>query len=208
MKKKFFTSRNIAFLAVLVALIVVLQLWGSYIRIGAVNFSFVLIPIVLGAIMLGPIAGAFLGFVFGLVVLINGIVGSDPFTFFLFSEQPVFTVILCFVKGIAAGLVSGVLFKVIKGKNKYAAVITSAVAAPIVNTGLFVLGGLTLLNGTLAELSGGASVAYFLIIQCAGINFLVEFALNLILAPALYRVIRLFMKEDIQEETVEDNKQD
>lgn len=52
-RKKFFTSRNIAFLAVLTALVVVLQLWGSYIRIGGTNLSFVLVPIVLGAVMVG-----------------------------------------------------------------------------------------------------------------------------------------------------------
>ncbi len=194
MKKKFFTSKNIAFLAVLVALIIVLQLWGGYVKIGVVNFSFTLIPIVLGAIMLGPAAGAFLGFAFGLIVLINGIIGSDAFTFYLFSDVPVFTVVLCIVKGVAAGFVSGLLFKFLKNKNKYAAVFVAAAAAPIVNTGLFIAGGF-MISKTLSALSGGKSVAYFLIIQCAGINFLVEFALNLILAPALFRVIKLFMKD-------------
>ena len=44
---------------------------------------------------------------------------------------------------------------------------------------------------TLADnfVADGSSVLYFLIIGCAGINFIAEFALNLILAPALYRVL-------------------
>ena len=67
--KRFFTSRNIAFLAVLVALIIVLQLWGGNIRIGGTSLSFVLVPIVIGAVMLGPVAGAFLGLLLGLITL-------------------------------------------------------------------------------------------------------------------------------------------
>ena len=51
-KKRFFTSRNIAFLAVLLALVIVLQLWGSAIPIGATRISLTLVPIVLGAVML------------------------------------------------------------------------------------------------------------------------------------------------------------
>ena len=86
-RKKFFTSRNIAFLAVLTALVVVLQLWGSYIRIGGTNLSFVLVPIVLGAVMVGPLAGAFLGLLFGSIVIAMGVT-SDPFTIFLFSQNP------------------------------------------------------------------------------------------------------------------------
>ena len=53
--KDFFSARNIAYLAVLSALVIVLQLWGSAIQIGlaGLNLSFVLIPITLGAIILG-----------------------------------------------------------------------------------------------------------------------------------------------------------
>ena len=68
-RKSFFTARNVAFLSILLALVIVLQVFGSYIRIGATPLSFVLVPIVLGAVMIGPLAGLFLGFAFGLIVL-------------------------------------------------------------------------------------------------------------------------------------------
>lgn len=188
-KKRFFTSRNIAFLAVLLALVIVLQLWGSAIKIGTTSLSLVLIPIVLGAVMIGSLAGAFLGFAFGLVVLIVGITGVDNFTFILFTDHPVLTSALCLVKGTAAGLVAGLLFRLIQGKNRYAAVITAALSAPIVNTGLFILGAL-LMSGTLSAnfVSEGSSVIYFLVIGCAGVNFLIEFAVNLVASPAIYTV--------------------
>ena len=200
-QKAFFTSKNIAFLAVLLALVIVLQIWGGYIKIGPVNFTFTLVPIVLGAIMIGPLAGAFLGFAFGVVALVNGIVGNDVFTYYLFAQQPVFTAALCLVKGAAAGLVSGYLYRLLRKKHEYLAVFVASVSAPIVNTGLFVLGGLMMsgtIAGFLSSANNGSSVAYFLIITCAGINFLVELAINLVFAPALYRVSNLFMKKNTE----------
>ena len=205
-KKAFFTSRNITFLAVLLALVIVLQIFGGYIKIGPVNFTLTLVPIVLGAVMLGPLAGLILGFAFGLVTLINGVVGNDVFTFYLFSQQPVFTTVLCFVKAIAAGLAASYAYRLIVKKNQYAAVFTAAIVAPVVNTGLFILGGL-MMSGTIAgfmqSVGNTASVVYFLIIGCAGINFLVELGLNLVAAPALYRVSGLCIKSPAAEDTDE-----
>ena len=55
-------------IAVLAALVVVLQLLSSVIKIGTVSITLTLIPIVVGAAFYGPGAGAILGTVFGLVV--------------------------------------------------------------------------------------------------------------------------------------------
>ena len=117
-RKKFFTSRNIAFLAVLVALVVVLQVMSTLIgRLGGTPLSLVLIPVVLGAVMLGPLAGTLLGFIFGVVVAVCGVTGFDGWTFLLFTEQPVLTVLLCLVKGTAAGAAAGLLNKLIARKT-------------------------------------------------------------------------------------------
>ena len=51
-------------LALLIALVFVLQMLGSFIKIGPLPMSFVLVPIVIGAFLLGWREGAFLGFVF------------------------------------------------------------------------------------------------------------------------------------------------
>ena len=94
-EKKFFTSKNLAILGILSAFIVVLQVFGSYIAIGTVRLSFVLVPIVLGGIMTGVWGGAFLGLIFGVITLIMGVVGLDGFTFILFSDHPFLTVATC-----------------------------------------------------------------------------------------------------------------
>lgn len=194
-KNTFFTSKNIAVLGILGAFVVVLQVFGSYFKIGTVQFSFVLVPIVIGAILTGAIGGAILGFLFGVITLIMGIAGVDQFTFILFSDHPFLTILTCIVKATAAGYLSGLIYSLVSKKNKTAAVFSAAALAPIVNTSLFIIGAL-FMSDTLTEnfVQSGTSVMYFLIIGCAGINFLVEFAIDLLLAPSVYRIIKVVKK--------------
>lgn len=184
-------------LAILAALVVVLQLVGSSIHVGPVSFSLVLIPIVVGAVLLGPTAGALLGLVFGAVTVIAGLTGADFFTNFLLQRQPALTVILCLTKATLAGMCAGLVFRVLKGWNRWVAIILASATAPIINTGIFVLGTLTLFQPTLEQYIlevgpengfGGVSVMYFILILCAGFNFLVELGVNLVASPAIYRV--------------------
>lgn len=188
-------ARTITWLAVLLALVIVLQIWGSAIRIGPVSISLVLVPIVLGGMILGPFYGAVLGFVFGLITLIAGITGADGFTFILLADHPALTGAVCLVKGTAAGFVSGIVYLALKNRNKYAATFVSAALAPVVNTGLFILGAL-LMSDTIGGnfVAEGSTVIYFLVIGCAGVNFLVEFGLNIVLAPGIFRVAEVVEK--------------
>ena len=193
-KQKFFTSKNITFLGVLTALIIVLQVLGSNIVVfGTVRLSFVLVPIVLGAIMLGVRGGVFLGVVFGLITIIMGAVGADPFTYVLLNESPFLCVATCLVKAVCAGLISALTYKAVSVRNKTIALFVSAIVAPVVNTGLFILGALAMgdvLNDNFV--ANGESLIHFLIIGCAGINFLVELSINVVLAPALRVVLKAF----------------
>ncbi|MGN1062682.1 MAG: ECF transporter S component, partial [Candidatus Scatosoma sp.] len=84
-KANYFSAKRVAGLAILLALVIVLQTALGSVKIGATSFSLVLIPIVLGGILYGAWAGAFLGFVFGLITLIYGITGADYFTMVLFQ---------------------------------------------------------------------------------------------------------------------------
>ena len=184
-------------LAVLLGIVIFLQCFFAQIVVGTTSFSVVLVPIVVGAILLGPGAGALLGFAFGAVVLIYGIIGQDAFTNMLFVAQPAFTALICLGKGTAAGLLAGIAYRLIAKVNAFWASVAAAAIAPIANTGLFILGGLTLVKGTLeANLStfGADSVLIFLVVFCAGINFIVEFGVNMILAPAIYRIITVVKK--------------
>lgn len=187
---------KLTIMAVLTALVIVLQLFGSIFKIGAVNLSFVLIPIVLGGIFVGKIGGSFLGFLFGLITLIAGITGADTFTHILFTNSPVITALICLGKGTLAGFGAALLYQLLSKKNSYVATFIAGAAAPIINTGLFIFGSLFLKDVISTNfVEEGTTFLYFLIISCAGINFIAEFIINLVFAPGIYTIVKAFKKK-------------
>ena len=180
-------------MALLCALIIVLQQIVIPLP-GGLTLSLVLIPIVVGAVLFGPSAGAILGGVFGLVVtflVITGGAGELPTMMWI--ANPVMTVAICLLKGIAAGLVAGLIAKALSQK-KYLGIVLAAAAAPIVNTGIFLLGLFTCFYKVMQEFADkigmpGVSMIYFAVIVLVGVNFLVEFAVNLVCSPAIVRVV-------------------
>jgi uncharacterized membrane protein len=186
-------------LAVLSAIVLVLQLAGIAIRLPflATPVSLVGIPIALGAMLLGPAAGAWLGFVFGAeVVIVLGVMGQDPFTGTLFQDHPILTTLLCLTKAIAAGLVSGLIYKYLKKIPDMARVVLASLAFPVVNTGIFILGSYTMMDTFQSNFLGdGTSMFYFLVIGCAGLNFIFEFAINAVFSPSIKRIIDIVSKK-------------
>lgn len=195
--QKFFSTKNIVYFAVLTALVIVLQLWGSAIQIAGVSLNLSLIPIVLGALILGIGGGALLGFISGLIVFLSGVIGVEPFTNYLFINHPVYTAFICLAKTTVAGAVSGLVYKFFREKRKYLGTYLSSALVPIVNTTLFVV--LTLfISGTLKSggyVKDGDTVIYTLIFVFAGVNFLIELAINILVAPALFRVVDVLEKQ-------------
>lgn len=200
-KNSFFTAKYVAYLGVLTALVIVFQMLSGFMKIGATTFCLVLVPIVLGGIILGVAAGAILGGVFGLIVIIDALIGLDPFTLYLLGEQPVFTVLLCLLKGVAAGVIPALAYKFISKKSKYAAVFVAAVLAPLCNTGVFAVGAFIIMKPILDFFAAagvdttGFSPAYIVFILLIGVNFFVELAINLVLAPAVYTVNNVVEKK-------------
>ena len=191
-KKTMATTLRMVELAILTAVIVVLQLTGTAIKLTALgtSVSMVLIPIVLGAVLLGPAAGAWLGGVFGCITYLMGVFGMDAFTAILFQAHPFLTALVCFGKGIAAGWCAGMVYRLLSKKNATVSLFLASAAAPIVNTGLFILGAL-LMSDTLTAnfVAEGSTVLYFLVIVCAGVNFVLELALNLVVAPSISTIV-------------------
>lgn len=193
-------------MAMLIALVIVLQLLGSFIKIGPLPMSFVLVPIVVGACILGARAGAALGAVFGIITMIMGIAGVDAFSFLLWEANPVWFVIICLLKAIAAGFFSGLIYKLLGKafgeKYVYLRTVIAAVTAPIVNTGIFALGMLLFFFNTMQGLPamfpdsfGQFENAFQLVfLGLAGFNFLGEFIVNLVLSPAIVRITDVVKK--------------
>ena len=152
-KQKFFSAKNVAYLAVLLALVIVLQVFASMIPVGGAQLNFSLIPIVLGAILLGPAGGAFLGFACGVVVLIQVItLPTVPFYAVIWTYSPVVTTFTCILKTTVAGMNGAI-------------------------TGHMDMNGMNLL--------------VFILVGLVTFNFFIELALNLVIAPAIHRVVLL-----------------
>ncbi len=193
-RSKFFSAKNVTALAILLALVIVLQALGGSFSIGVVTLNFTLIPIVLGAILLGAWAGAFLGFASGVVVLIQVIIAPAGFYFIIWTYSPIVTTLICLVKTTVAGWLAGFLFNMIEGKNRYVAVFIAAAIVPIANTALFVL-GCTAMWDTIALVSEGENVFKFILVGLVTFNFFAELAVNLLVAPALHTVYGVVEKQ-------------
>ncbi len=191
-KKGAFSARNIAMLGVLTALVFVFQFLAPYLNIGGTSFALVLIPIVLGSVLIAPWAGAFLGFVFSTIVFLCGLFAMDPFTHLMIETNWFLTFAIVYLKGVLAGLVPGLVFKLFKDKNQHLAVFVSSVSAPVVNTGIFILGTLLCQSVFFASYEQFASTIFTSIIL---INFLVELAINIIANPAVYTIIKVIEKK-------------
>ena len=173
------------------AIVVVLQLLGGGIKFGIFSISLVLVPIVVGSAVYGWKAGAWLGFAFGVTVLLSGDASA-------FLTVDVFgTVLVVLAKGIGCGLVAGFLYKALSSANRALAVFVAALACPVVNTGIFLLGCKIFFLDTVAAWGaalGFENVASYMFFGLAGTNFLIEMAVNIVLAPMILRLIKIKMR--------------
>ncbi|MBE6690178.1 MAG: ECF transporter S component [Ruminococcaceae bacterium] len=192
LKNQKISTRQLTLGAMLTALVVVLQLVGSFIRLGPFSVSLVLIPIVVGAATCGPYIGAWLGLVFGVVVLASG----DAAFFLQFNAPATIAVVL--TKGIGAGFLAGLVYTALEKVNRYVAVVVSAVVCPLVNTGIFLIGCLLFFQEAVAVLAEGAgftgSATAYMFVGLAGFNFLFELGFNLILSPVIVRLLNIRKK--------------
>ncbi len=180
-------TQSITLLGLMTALVVVLQLLGSFIHLGLFSISLVLVPIVIGATLLGPLAGGWLGLAFGVTVLISG----DAAFFMGFNAAG--TIITVLVKGVAAGVAAGVVYSALQKWNRWVAILVSALVCPVVNTGVFVAGCFLFFFGDLTAVAAdaGKSVVAYIFLVLVGGNFLFEVLFNLVLAPAILRLTEI-----------------
>ena len=186
-------------LGLLSGLIILLQMYVVIPLPGSLTLSLVLVPIVVGAVLYGAADGALLGGVFGAVVSMMAIQGQlGVLTNMMVAYNPILTVVVCMLKGVAAGFAAGLIAKAFK-KHPFVGVLLAAAAAPIVNTGIFVAGMLTVFRSVMMEFAdgigmGGTNALYFAIVVLVGVNFLVELTANLILSPAIASIVKAIKK--------------
>jgi uncharacterized membrane protein len=271
--------RTVVGLALLTAIVFVVQFIAATIKLGTFSITFALMPIVIGAALYGVAAGAWLGLVFGIVVLLSG--DAAPF---LAVNAPA-TILVVLLKGMLAGVAASCIYKlfaekestgkitiivsgsllalgggflvargILQSTGKYEpmafslrdpnispdssnpvnlhsvlipagviialgalifaaglflvlyllikkpglgvspAVFLSAAVCPIVNTGIFLIGCRLFFFDTIKEWAGGSNAFSFMIVGMVGLNFILEFAINMILVPAIVVIVRYVQK--------------
>ena len=184
-------TRNMVGVGLFTAIVVVLQFLGGGIRFGVFSISLVLVPIVVGAALYGWKSGAWLGFAFGTAVLLSG----DAAAFL--AVDPLATVLVVLMKGAACGLMAGLVYQLLAKVNHVAAVFAAAITCPMVNTGVFLLGCQLFFLETVAgwgTAMGYENAAAYMFLGLAGVNFLIELGVNIILAPVIVRLIKIGQK--------------
>ena len=181
-------TKTITGMAVLTAIVVVLQVLSVVLPpIGVFRINLVLAPIIVGAALYGCWAGGWLGFVFGVVVLL-----TDAGAFLAIDVLG--TIVTCLLKGIFSGMAAGIVYRLVAKKNTLAATITGGICAAVVNTGVFLLGCRLFFYDTVAawgQAVGYTNTGLYMLVGFVGVNFLVELGVNLILSSVTTRIVTL-----------------
>lgn len=183
------STETLVLSALMTALVIVFQCLATYTTFfGPFSTAIGLIPIVIGAVLCGPIIGAWLGLVFGIVVMITG--GANLF----FAFSIIGTLITVLLKGAGCGFAAGMVNRLLTKFNKTVAVIASAIVCPIVNTGIFMLGCVIFFMpyaDAIAEVLALNISGFQVFTALAFGNFLFELGMNTVLSPVIVKIIEV-----------------
>jgi uncharacterized membrane protein len=195
-----FRTMRMVQLALFTAIIILMAFTPiGYIRTPALSISLIVIPVTVGAIVLGPTSGAILGGVFGITSFIQCF-GIDPFGVALLGINPILTFILCLVPRILMGWLSGILFVLLKkvDKTKVFSYAVTCFTGSLLNTILF-MSTLVLFFYNTDFIQGmvsttGATNALTFVIALVSFNFLIEAGVNLVAGGAVSKALDIFAK--------------
>ena len=186
---------NLTLTAAFLAIILIMAFTPiGYLKVGVIEITLMVLPVALGAILVGTWAGAFLGLAFGATSFAQCF-GMSPFGAALLSVSPFYTVLVCFLPRILLGVCAGLLFRALS-KTKLPAGLSAGVTAlcsSLINTVGFV-GLVILLFGKTDYVQGimetlGAKNLLAFALAFAGVNSLVEAAANAVLGGTLGSVL-------------------
>jgi len=173
-------TKTLTTVALFSSLIIVLQFAATFIKFGSFPITLTLVPIIIAGCKYGPKMGALMGFVFGAIVSLIVVIGLDADGAVMFSIHPFITIMVCLTKGILAGLLSSLVYQVLKEKTPKLGLIIASGVAPIVNTLTLYIVLMLFFEASFAAL----------VSALMSINFALELFINLMLAPSLMVLIK------------------
>ncbi|MBR7184591.1 MAG: ECF transporter S component [Clostridia bacterium] len=190
--------RQMAQLAILIAIVLVMAFTPlGYLRIGTLSITFLTIPVAIGAVILGPSAGALLGFIFGMTSFLQCF-GLDAFGTALMAVSPLCTFLMCVGTRTLMGWLAGLIFRLLnRGGPVLRGVATSiaCVSCPVLNT-LFFMSTLYLFFGRSgAVLEAYGSMTFFgFIFTAVTINSILELVATLVVGTVICTTVQLAVR--------------
>ena len=203
MEKKKFSTRYLAEVALFVGVILVMKITGlSSIPVGPLVMTFTMIPIAIGAMLLGPLGGAVLGMVFGFTSLYDAMIGKAAMTGFFFQESPFLTVLLCVGTRALVGTATGWLFRLFSRVDKKHtwSYFAGGLLAPVLNT-LFFMGFIVLVFYRSSFVQNlvdklGATGPLTFVALAVGVQGLVEWLTGCIIGGGVAKPVAHALKRD------------
>ena len=184
-------------LAILVAIMLIFAYTPlGYLKVGVIEITFMVLPVAIGAILLGPVSGAILGGIFGVTSFIQCF-GASAFGALLLSINPVCTFLTCMIPRILCGWLSGLVFQALhkNGKLPVASYFIASLTTALLNTIFFIFCIVAFFwaSDTFLSTMNGWSMptdnlwAFF--VAFVGLNGLVEAIVNCIVAGTVSKVV-------------------
>lgn len=196
------SSRMLRFtrIAILVALIFLLSMIP-------IKFALAHIPVIIGASLFGPAAGAVLGFFFGLSEFMRALNGTVLLPEIAFAEAPAIYTLICFGTRILMGWLTGLMasaFKKKAEKKALAADRTSSMSlvqygctgflGSMLNTVLYLGSFLVLLTDVIAgQATEGTNVFVYVVILAVFFG-IPEALISSVLVPAICRAMDVIFR--------------
>ena len=200
MEKKKFSTTKFVEMALLVAIILLMAFTPiGYIKTFGLEITLIVVPVTVGAITLGPAAGAVLGAVFGITSFIQCF-GMSAFGAMLLSINPAGTFIVCVAARILMGWLTGLIYQGIR-KTKIPSNVSITIAnlcCPLLNTTFFM--SMLVFGFYQTEYiqsfvqTLGVSNPFLFVIAFVGINGLVEAVVCFIVGTAISAALKKALK--------------
>lgn len=198
-------------MGVLIAIMIIFAFTPiGYLKVGAIEITFMTIPVAVGAMLLGPVCGAILGGVFGITSFIQCF-GMSAFGVFMLGLNPALTLLVCLIPRILCGFCGGLVFKALRSvdKTKMVSYAVSSLSVSVLNTAFF-MGSIILLfwqnEAFIGEMNSwgiATDTIWAFLVGFVGLNGVVEAAVSFVAGAAIAKVLAKFLIPKLNKTTTE-----
>ena len=183
--------------AILSAIIIVMSFTPlGFLQVGTISITFLMIPVVIGAIIVGPACGLTLGAVFGLASFARAF-GLEPSGPIFLAINPFLTFVMCFVPRVLTGYFVGLIFRILSkiDKTKLVSFAIASLSGALLNTVLYVGALVLFFSDFISSLKQFGSNLPAIVIALVLVNALVEAAVCLVAGTAITKALSKTMKK-------------